>query len=90
MRHIEVLGFECTTCRKTYQLIEETASALEITIRLEKVHDPSRIAAYRILAVPAVAVDGELRYSGGTPSRQQIEAWLSTDATHDGKENATP
>jgi hypothetical protein len=81
MHHVEVLGFECAACRKTYRLVDETARALGIAIRLEKVDDPSRIAAYRTLAVPAVAVDGRLVYSGGIPPRGQIEAWLRTSDT---------
>jgi predicted thioredoxin/glutaredoxin len=75
--HIEVLGFDCAACRKTYQLIEEVARELDIDIRLEKVSDPARIAAYRALSVPGIAIDGKLVHSGSKPSRKTIEAWLS-------------
>lgn len=74
--HIEVLGFDCTACRKTFQLIGEVAHELDIDIRLEKVSDPARIAAYRALAVPAVAIDGKLLHSGSLPSRKTITNWL--------------
>lgn len=78
MHHVEVLGFDCAACRKTFRLVEQTARELEITIRLEKVDDPARILAYRVLKVPAVAVDGILKYSGGIPPRGQIKTWLAT------------
>lgn len=51
--HVEVLGFDCAACRKTFRLIEETAREQGRAIRLEKVDDPARIAACRVLAVPA-------------------------------------
>lgn len=75
--HIEVLGFDCPACRKTFQLIGEIAQELGIDIRLEKVSDPERIAVYRVLAVPAVAIDGKLLHSGSLPSRKTITTWLT-------------
>jgi predicted thioredoxin/glutaredoxin len=77
MHRVEVLGFECTACRKAYRLIEEVAGELGVSIRLEKVSDPVRIADYRVLCVPGVAVDGRLVYSGGIPDRQTIRHWLA-------------
>lgn len=74
--HIEVLGFNCVACRKTCRLVEEVAKELGVVIRLEKVSDPTRIAAYRVLAVPAVAINGRLLYSGSLPSRKIITTWL--------------
>ncbi|MEW6132240.1 MAG: thioredoxin family protein [Pseudomonadota bacterium] len=76
--HIEVLGFDCAACRKTFRLIGEVAQELGIDIRLEKVSDPARIAAYRALAVLAIAIDGKLLHSGSLPSRKTITAWLTT------------
>ncbi len=76
MTQIEVLGFDCPTCRKTFRLIEETVCELGIEARLEKVSDPARIAGYRVLAVPGVSVDGRLVHQGGTPGRETIASWL--------------
>ena len=75
--HVEVLGFDCPACRKTFRLIEEIAKGQGVSIRLEKVDDPARIAACRVLAVPGVVIDGKLVYSGGVPDREQIEGWLA-------------
>lgn len=77
MRRIEVLGFECAACRKTFERIETIARELGVAIRLEKVDDPARIVAYRVLAVPGVAVDGVLVHSGGVPDRKRIAQWLT-------------
>lgn len=77
MHRIEVLGFECAACRKTFARIETMARELGIAILLEKVGDPARIAAYRVLAVPGVVVDGVLVHSGGVPDRKRIAQWLT-------------
>lgn len=76
--HIEVLGFDCPACRKTFRLFGEVAQELGIDIRLEKVDDPERIAAYRVLSVPAVVIDGKLLHSGSSPSRKAIANWLAS------------
>lgn len=76
-RRIEVLGFDCPACRKTLHLIDETARELGIETDLEKVSDPARIAGYRALSVPGVAVNGRLVHQGSTPSRTLIAAWLT-------------
>jgi hypothetical protein len=77
MRRVEVLGFECNACRKTFPRIEAMATELGVPILLEKVSDPARIAAYRVLVVPGVAVDGVLVHSGGVPDRKRIAQWLT-------------
>ncbi len=76
MLNVEVLGFDCSACRKAMRLIDETARELGVAIRLEKVSDPAVIAAHGVLRVPGVVVEGRLVYSGGAPSRKQIEIWL--------------
>lgn len=78
MRRIEVMGFDCPACRKTFRLVEETVRELGIEATLEKVSDPVRITAYRALAVPAIAIDGKLMHSGSAPSRKTITTWLTT------------
>ncbi|MBN8758826.1 MAG: hypothetical protein BGO61_05600 [Thiobacillus sp. 65-69] len=78
VHHIEILGFDCPACRKTFRLVEETVRELGIEARLEKVSDPARIAGYRVLAVPGVALDGRLVHQGGAPSRNSIIDWLKS------------
>lgn len=64
MRHVEVLGFDCAACRKTFRVVEETARTLGLAIRLEKVDDAVRILAYRALSV---AVNGRLVHTAICP-----------------------
>ncbi len=85
MLNVEVLGFDCAACRKTFRLIDETARALGLAIHLEKVDDPARIAACRVLSVPSVVIDGKLVHSGGTPSCKQIAIWLNVQPQPQGE-----
>lgn len=78
--HIEVLGFDCPACRKTFRLVEEVAQGLGIDVSLEKVDDPERLAAHRVLSVPAVVINGRLLHSGSSPSRKAIANWLTSIA----------
>ena len=77
MKHIQILGFDCATCRKTYRRIEETALKLGVSIQLEKIDDPVLMMAHRVMVPPGVVVDGRLVHSGGLPDRKHIEAWLA-------------
>jgi len=77
MLNVAVLGFDCAACRKAYRLIDEVAQELGIAIHLEKISDPARIAAHRVLSAPGVVVAGKLVHSGGAPSRKQIAIWLT-------------
>lgn len=81
--HIEVLGFDCRACRKTYRLLIEAAERLGLPARIDKVSDPVRIAALGALRVPGVAVNGRLVHQGGVPDARSIAAWLTASSCRD-------
>ncbi len=80
MKKIEVLGTGCPNCRKTEALIRQVVDQKGWTegqeYQLEKITDPSAIAARGVLATPGVAVDGVIKLSGRIPSWSMIEGWL--------------
>lgn len=76
MKDIKVLGTGCANCKATLKLIEETAKARGVQIRLEKVEDMAAIVGYGVLSTPGVVVDGKVVHSGGLPSREKILTWL--------------
>ena len=76
MRKIQVLGFDCATCRKTYTRIAALIEQHDIAASVEKIDDPHALLGYRVMAPPGVVIDGHLVHSGGLPSRRQIETWL--------------
>lgn len=77
MKEIKVLGTGCTNCRNTIKLIEETAAAKGVPVRLEKVENMPDIVRYGVMSTPGVVVDGKVVHAGGVPDRRKVESWLS-------------
>ena len=84
MRQVKVLGTGCANCRATVQRVEDVAKSLGVPITVEKIEEIQDIAAYGILATPGVVVDGQVVHSGGVPSREKIEQWLTPDSAETG------
>lgn len=76
MKHIKVLGTGCANCRATVKLIEETAAARGVAIKLEKVEDIADILGYGVMSTPGVVVEGVVVHAGGVPDRKKVEGWL--------------
>ena len=77
MKQIKVLGSGCANCKTVAKMIEEVAMQKGIAIELEKVEELREIMSYGILSTPGVVIDGKVVHSGGIPSRDNIEQWLS-------------
>lgn len=77
MKNIKVLGPGCTNCKTVAKLIAAVAEEKGIAIELEKVEEIREIMSFGILATPGVVVDGKVVHSGGIPSRDKIEQWLT-------------
>jgi len=76
MKAIKVLGSGCANCNNTARLIEETAKALGVEARVEKVTDMGQILGYGVMSTPGVVIDGKVVHAGGVPSRSSVEGWL--------------
>ena len=77
MKNIKVLGPGCANCKTVAKLIAAVAEEKGIAIELEKVEEIREIMSFGILATPGVVVDGQVVHSGGIPSRDKIEQWLT-------------
>ena len=77
MKNIKVLGTGCANCKTVAKLITAVAEGKGIAIELEKVEEIREIMSFGILATPGVVVDGQVVHSGGIPSRDKIEQWLT-------------
>lgn len=74
---IKVLGSGCANCKNTVNLIEQVAQAKGVAVQLEKVEDIRAIMGYGVMSTPGVVINGKLVHTGGVPSRDKIEQWLS-------------
>jgi len=77
MKNVKVLGTGCANCKNTIKLIDEIAKARGVEVELEKVEEIKDIMAWGILSTPGVVIDGKVVHSGGVPSREKVEGWLS-------------
>lgn len=80
MKNIKVLGPGCANCKTVAKLIAAVAQEKGIAIELEKIEEIREIMSFGILTTPGVVVDGQVVHSGGIPSRQQIEQWLTASS----------
>lgn len=72
-----VLGSGCASCEATANLIEQTATELNVKICLAKVADEAKIVAYGVMSTPGVVINNVVVHSGGVPSKQQVTDWLT-------------
>ncbi len=80
MIEIKVLGPGCTNCKRLYAEAEKAIALQSTPATLTKVEDIKDIMAYKILATPALVINGEVKSAGRIPTSDQITAWLATAA----------
>ena len=76
MKNIEVLGPGCTNCKVLYERTRDAAREMGLECVIEKITDLHVIAGYRVMATPALVVDGVVKSTGRVPSVEQIKELL--------------
>lgn len=84
---IKVLGTGCANCKRLYAEAEKAIAQLSAPATLTKVEDIKEIMAYKILATPALVINGEVKSAGRIPNAAEITTWLATAAM---KQEVTP
>ena len=77
---IKVLGSGCANCKRLYGEAEKAVAQLSASATLSKVEDIREIMAFRILATPALVINGEVKSAGRIPNAGEILTWLATAA----------
>ncbi len=75
---IKVLGPGCARCKHLYAEAEKAMAQLSATATLSKVEDIREIMSYRILATPALVINGEVKSAGRIPNATEITTWLAS------------
>jgi small redox-active disulfide protein 2 len=70
---IQILGTGCPKCKQVEANAREAVKNLGIEAIIEKVTDINKIVDFGITATPALAVDGEVKFSGRIPSIEEIK-----------------
>lgn len=73
---IKVLGPGCAKCEKLYTLVKEVIGETGVDARVEKVTDLKQIAMAGVMMTPALVVDGDVKFTGKVPSKDQLKEIL--------------
>lgn len=73
---IKVLGYGCSRCNNTYDLVRQVLDEDCIEAKLSKVTDQEEIAACGVKRLPAIIVDGKVKLAGKVPRSEEIRRLL--------------
>ncbi len=73
---IQILGTGCPKCRQVEANAREAVKNLGINAEIEKITDISQIIDFGVTVTPALAIDGEIKFSGKIPSVGEIKEVL--------------
>ncbi|PIS47001.1 MAG: thioredoxin family protein [Elusimicrobia bacterium CG08_land_8_20_14_0_20_51_18] len=72
-KKIQILGMGCPKCNKLYAAAEAAAKELGIEYEMEKVSDINKITDMGVMMTPALAINGEVKFSGRIPSPEDLK-----------------
>lgn len=74
---IVILGTGCPKCRKTTEVVRHAVEQEGISATIRKVEDIQEIMGYKVLATPAVSIDGQVKISGRVPTVDEVKSLLA-------------
>ena len=77
MSTIKVLGSGCPNCRRLTKLTQDALAELGRPEQVEKVTDYTKIAAYGVMATPALVVDDQVVVAGRIPALAALRQALA-------------
>ncbi|MCM1041660.1 MAG: thioredoxin family protein [Bacteroides sp.] len=76
VKEIKVLGPGCSKCKTALRTIEKVIHDHHLDVKLIKVDDMAEIVSYKVMATPAIVVDGVVRIKGHAPSESEVRQML--------------
>ena len=73
---IQILGTGCQKCDKLAENAKQAASELGLDFEIEKITDLNRIMEFGVMLTPALAIDGNVKFSGKAPSAAELKKFL--------------
>lgn len=73
---VRVLGPGCPNCDKLERMVYTVMTAEGIAGDVEHLKDLNKIAAYGMVATPALVINGEVKSVGRLPRESQLRQWL--------------
>ena len=73
---IRILGAGCPRCEELKKRTLNVLAELNVAADVEKVTDIRDIAAFGVMATPALVIDGKVVSTGRIPRPEEIKAWV--------------
>jgi len=74
---LQILGTGCPRCKQLLANVEKAAATLTTPVEIEKIDDIKEIMKFRILATPALAVDGVVKAAGRVLTPDEIRKLIA-------------
>ena len=74
---IKILGTGCKKCQQLETLTRHAVAELELDADIDKVTDPADIAAWGVMATPALVIDDNVVAAGRVPNERTLTALLT-------------
>ena len=73
---LQILGTGCPRCKQLLANVEQAIAGTD-GVEIEKVEDIKEIMKFRVLATPALAVDGVVKAAGRVLSPEEIKKLIA-------------
>lgn len=73
---VQILGTGCPKCNMLYRTAREAIDQLGLDAELVKVDDINEIVSMGVMLTPALAIDGEIKFSGKAPGIDEVKKYL--------------
>jgi Thioredoxin domain len=77
---VKIVGPGCINCDKLEQMVYKVMSTASLLGTVEHVRDLKEIVSYRIVSVPALVINGQIKCAGRLPADKQLLQWLKEAA----------
>jgi small redox-active disulfide protein 2 len=74
---LQVLGTGCPKCRQLLANVQQAVAETGAQVEIEKVENLKEIMKFRVLATPALAVDGVVKAAGRVLSPAEIRKLIA-------------
>ena len=74
---LQILGTGCPRCKQLLTNVEQAVADMGSAVEVEKVEDIKEIMKFRVLATPALAVDGVVKAAGRVLSPVEIKKLIA-------------
>ncbi len=76
MKQIQILGTGCGRCERLAEHAAAAADGLGLEYEIIKITEISEMLKFRIMALPALAVDGDVKIAGRVPPIAELKKLL--------------